>query len=115
MNSGKIPEIYVALWPILLSVLTFAIGIIGTLFKVLWDQNNKKQLEQDQAIKELQNAITELPEKYALKMDFTIAITQIQKEIKDISEKIVCLNNNVIAAINDLSIKVAKLPGGEDP
>jgi uncharacterized UPF0160 family protein len=112
--KSTIPEIYIVLWPIVLSVLTFAIGVIVTLFKVLRDQDNKKQAEQDQAIKELQNAIIELPEKYVLKEDFTRIVTQIQKEVKDIGDKIICLNNTVIAALNDLSVKIAKLPGGED-
>lgn len=107
-------QVYRVLFPILLSILTFFVGVIGTLFTILWKNNEKKQSEQDAAIKELQDAIVELPEKYALKEDFTRIVTQIQKEVKDISDKIICLNNNVIGAINELSVKIAKLPGGED-
>ena len=113
-TTTTVPQMYIVLWPILLSVLLFAIGVIGTLLKVLSNQNIKKQSEQDAFIKELRDSINELPEKYALKMDFTIAITQIQKEMKDISEKIVVLNTSVMKALNDLSVKLAKLPGGDD-
>jgi uncharacterized UPF0160 family protein len=107
-------QVYRVLFPILLSVVAFFVGMAGTLFAVLWKNNEKKQSEQDAAIKELQDAIVELPEKYALKEDFTRIVTQIQKEVKDISDKIICLNNNVIGAINELSVKIAKLSGGDD-
>lgn len=111
-EASVIQQIY----PILTSVLSFVVGIAFTLLGVIWKSNEKKQAEQDQVIKELQGAINELPEKYVLKDDFTRIVTQIQKEVKDIGEKIVILNENVLRAINELSVKVAitkKSPGGD--
>lgn len=111
MNNS--PSIMETIWPILLSVLSLLVGIIGTLFGVIWKGNKEKQCEQDASIKEIQSAIRLMPEKYVLKEDFTRIVTQIQKEMKDISDKIVLMNNTVVSAINELSVKLAK-HGGED-
>jgi tetrahydromethanopterin S-methyltransferase subunit G len=75
--------------------LFFFLGVIGTLYKVLWDQNEKKQAEQDKNIKELQDKWGTLPRDYVMKEDFVRATFQMEKKLDSIDSKVNEMNANL--------------------
>lgn len=63
-------KVYQLIWPILVAVLSFAVGAIGALLKVLWSNHNKKESEQDEAIKEIRKEVQRIPYDFVPREDF---------------------------------------------
>lgn len=97
----------------MLSILTFLVGVITTLFTLLYRNNREKQREQDIAIKELRNFIGQVPKEYVSKDDFSRVVTPLEKKVDDVNEKLAKLSNELIDAIGKLSIQIAQLVRGE--
>lgn len=63
-------KVYQIIWPILVAILSFAVGVIGALLKVLWSNHNQKETEQDEAIKEIRKDMQRLPYDFVSRDDF---------------------------------------------
>jgi flagellar basal body-associated protein FliL len=87
---------------IILFIFSAALGAIGTLLKVLFSNNEKKQGEQDQAIKDLAICLNRLPLEYVMKEDFVRSTFQLETKVDSMKEQ-----------LSEMNANLAKFIGGE--
>lgn len=99
MQTSENASIY---YPIVISVLSVAIGIVGTLMKVLWSQHNQKEQAQDASIKDLRKELDKLPFVYVMREDFVRAVTGLDMKMDTVSKDLKDLRTEVVEVIKAL-------------